>query len=116
MSEKQQYNNSDFKGKEDHEATPTASVCGFTAFKTLFKTMIKGKTLLLQISAALPLQEAWVRLSVGETSAPHSDVLQQPKILHLMAAALLLKQQRGLDVVGLDAADIVGFLQRAAAC
>lgn len=27
-----------------------------------------------------------------------------------MAAALLLKQQRGLDVVGLDAADVVGFL------
>lgn len=28
-----------------------------------------------------------------------------------MAAALLLKQQRGLDVVGLDAADVVGFLE-----
>lgn len=27
-----------------------------------------------------------------------------------MEAALFLKQQRGLDVVGLDAADIVGFL------
>lgn len=30
-----------------------------------------------------------------------------------MAAALILKEQRGLDVVGLDAADVVGFLQRA---
>lgn len=29
-----------------------------------------------------------------------------------MAAALLLEQQRGLDIVGLDAADVVGFLQR----
>lgn len=37
MPEKQQYNNSDFKGKEDHEATPTASACGFPALKTVFK-------------------------------------------------------------------------------
>lgn len=29
-----------------------------------------------------------------------------------MAAALLLQQQRGLDVIGLDAANIVGFLKR----
>lgn len=29
-----------------------------------------------------------------------------------MAAALLLEQQRGLYIVGLDAADVVGFLQR----
>lgn len=29
-----------------------------------------------------------------------------------MAAALLLEQQRGLDIVGLDAADVVGFLQK----
>lgn len=61
----------------------------------------------------LPLQEAGVRLSVGEASASHSDVFQQPEVLHLMAAALLLKEQRGFDVVGLDAADIVGFLQGA---
>lgn len=61
----------------------------------------------------LPLQEAGVRLSVGETSTSHSDIFQQPEVLHLMAAALFLKEQRGFDVVGLDAADVVGFLQRA---
>lgn len=63
----------------------------------------------------LPLQEAGVRLPVGETSASHSDVFQQAQVLHLVAAALFLKEQRGFDVVGLDAADVVGFLQRATA-
>lgn len=58
----------------------------------------------------VPLQEAGVRLSVGKTSTPHSDVLQESEVLHLMAAALFFKQQRRFDVVGLDAADIVGFL------
>lgn len=52
-------------------------------------------------------------MSVGEAGTPHSDVLQQPEVLHLMAAALLLQQQRGLDIIGLDAANIVGFLKRA---
>lgn len=60
----------------------------------------------------LPLQEAGVGLSVGEASTPHSDVFQQPQVLHLVAAALVLKEQRGLDVVGLDAADVVGLLQK----
>lgn len=60
----------------------------------------------------LPLQEAGVGLSVGETSTSHSHVFQQPQVLHLVAAALVLKEQRGFDVVGLDAADVVGLLQR----
>lgn len=64
----------------------------------------------------VPLQEARVCLSVGEAGTPHSDVLQQPEVLHLMAAAILLEEQRGLDIVGLDAADIVGFLQRVTVC
>lgn len=68
-----------------------------------------GEILNLQF---LPLQEAGVRLSVGKTSTSHSDVFQQPEVLHLMAAALFLKEQRGFDIIGLDAADIVGFLQR----
>lgn len=69
----------------------------------------EGESLRLQF---LPLQEAGVRLPVGETSASHSHVFQQAQVLHLVAAALFLKEQRGLDVVGLDAADVVGFLQR----
>lgn len=63
----------------------------------------------------VPLQEARVGLPVGEAGASHPDVLQQPEVLHLVAAALLLEQQRGLDVVGLDAADVVGFLRKEAA-
>lgn len=58
----------------------------------------------------LPLQEARVRLPVGEAGAPHAHVLQQTQVLHLVAAALLLEQQRRLDVVGLDAAHVVRFL------
>jgi len=60
----------------------------------------------------VPLQEARVGLPVGEAGAPHPDVLQQPEVAHLVAAALLLEQQGGLDVVGLDAADVVGLLRR----
>ncbi|TNN65347.1 hypothetical protein EYF80_024502 [Liparis tanakae] len=48
----------------------------------------------------------------SEAGAPHPDVLQQPEVAHLVAAALLLEQQGGLDVVGLDAADVVGLLRR----
>lgn len=68
----------------------------------------EGEILRLQF---LPLQEAGVRLPVGEASASHSHVFQQAQVLHLVAAALFLKEQRGFDVVGLDAADVVGFLQ-----
>ena len=58
----------------------------------------------------VPLEEAWVGLAVGETGPAHSYVLQQAPVLHLVTAALLLKQQGGLDLVRLDAADVVGLL------
>lgn len=50
-------------------------------------------------------------MSVGEAGAAHPDVLQQAEVLHLVTAALLLKQQRGLNIVGFDAADVVRLLQ-----
>lgn len=60
--------------------------------------------------AVIPLQKSLIYLSVSEAGPTHSDVLQQAEILHLVAAAFGLKQKRRFDVIGLDAADVVGFL------
>lgn len=39
-----------------------------------------------------PLKEPWVELSVSKTSSSHPDVLQEAQVLHLVLAALMLKQ------------------------
>ena len=59
-----------------------------------------------------PLQEAGVGLAVGEARPAHHHVLQQAQVGHLVLAAGLVEQNRGLQLVGFDAAHVVGFLRR----
>lgn len=58
----------------------------------------------------LPVEELLVGLAIGKACPPHPDVLQQAEVLHLVPAALLVKQLRGLLVIGLDATDVIGLL------
>lgn len=61
-------------------------------------------------SCLLPVEELLVGLAIGKACPPHPDVLQQAEVLHLVPAALLVKQLRGLLVIGLDATDVIGLL------
>lgn len=62
-------------------------------------------------AALLPVKELLVGLAVGKACPSHPDVLQQSQVLHLVPAALLVKQLGGLLVVGLNAADVIGLLE-----
>lgn len=61
--------------------------------------------------ALLPLQDASVMLPVGEARSAHHHVLHQAEVGHLVLAASVVEQDRGLHLVGLYAAHIVGLLK-----
>ena len=50
-------------------------------------------------------------LPVGEARPAHHHVLQQAEVGHLVLAAGIVKQHRGLQLVGLYAAHIVRLLK-----
>lgn len=50
-------------------------------------------------------------LPVGEARSAHHDVLHQAQVGHLMLAASVVEQHRGLHLVGLDAPHVVRLLK-----
>lgn len=59
-----------------------------------------------------PLQEAVVRLPVGEARPAHHHVLQQAEVGHLVLAARVVEQHRRLHLIGLYASHVVRLLKR----
>ena len=57
-------------------------------------------------------EETLERLSESEAGTPDLDVLEQTKVLHLMAHTVLVPVGRALVVVRLDAADVVRLARR----
>lgn len=55
-------------------------------------------------------QELIVALAMHESGATHSHILQQTQVAYLVLHTLLVEHRRALDVVGLDAPHIEGFL------
>lgn len=62
-------------------------------------------------SSILPLQEAAVRLPVGEARPAHHHVLHQAEVGHLVLAARVVEQHRRLHLVGLYASHVVRLLK-----
>lgn len=50
-------------------------------------------------------------LPVGKAGPAHHHVLQQAEVGHLVPAASVIEQDRGLHLIGLDATHIVGLLE-----
>lgn len=59
-----------------------------------------------------PVKELLVGLAEGKARPAHAHVLQEPQVLHLVPAALIIKYLRGLLVIGFDAAHVVGLLEK----
>lgn len=58
-----------------------------------------------------PLQEASVRLPVSKARPAHHHVLQQAQVGHLVLAAGVVEQHRGLHLVGFYASHIIRLLK-----
>lgn len=58
------------------------------------------------------MKKLLIGLAVGKACPTHPHVFQQPQVLHLVPAAVIIKDLWGLLVVGFDATYVIWLLKK----